>query len=443
MFGKCFKNSSISNKLIVCFSASAFFSLLIGIAGVLAVIGVFPFGHLVLFVTMGILFALIVLVAFLCLRYFKNNIIGYISGLTIGLKKLCEGNLTYFDNDMTFDESSKDETVRQAMAFVELVVATREKVSNTRQIANGDLTTHIFIRSDEDQLGNALLDLVHNTHRVVTTIVTAANEVETGSGLVANSAASLSEGSSRQAQSILQLTASLNEISDKTKLNAQSAEAANELVSAVSENALSGNALMKDMQRAMQEINLSSGNINKIIKVIDDIAFQTNILALNAAVEAARAGSHGKGFAVVAEEVRTLAAKSARAVGETTEMIEGSIKKVEAGTKIANDTAEALDRIAGLVEQASDLVSSIAAASKEQAYDIEQINQGIKQVSQVVQANAAASEESANASLELSTQAVQLTQAAKAFKLKRTKKARSKDNSEAEGITESKYFAAV
>jgi methyl-accepting chemotaxis protein len=363
MFVKRFRNSTISAKLIFCFSSAGFFSLLIGLTGVLAITGVLSLGGPYVFSAMGVFFAAEFLVAFLCIRYFRKNIIAYISGLTIGIKKLRDGELSYFDNDMTFDESSKDETVLQAIAFVELVVATREKVGDTRQIANGDLTTHIHIRSDEDQLGSALLDLVHNTHRVVTTIVTAANEVETGAGLVANSAASLSEGSTRQARSVLNLTASLNEISAKTKLNAQNAESANGLVGDVRENALSGNELMKEMLSAMQEINISSGSISKIIKVIDDIAFQTNILALNAAVEAARAGVHGKGFAVVAEEVRTLAAISALAVSETTEMIEGSVNKAEAGMKIANDTAEALSRIVGLVERASDLVSSIAAAS--------------------------------------------------------------------------------
>ncbi|MDU5949175.1 MAG: methyl-accepting chemotaxis protein, partial [Paenibacillus macerans] len=205
-----------------------------------------------------------------------------------------------------------------------------------------------------------------------------------------------------------------------TKLNAQNANEANKLAADSKNSALQGNEQMKDMLAAMREINDASSNISKIIKVIDEIAFQTNILALNAAVEAARAGQHGKGFAVVAEEVRNLAARSANAAKETTDMIEGSIDKVQEGTRIADQTAAALQSIVGDIEKVANLVGDIAMASTEQAAAITQINQGISQVSQVIQTNSATSEESAAASEELSSQAALLKQQVAQFKLKRS-----------------------
>jgi methyl-accepting chemotaxis protein len=297
----------------------------------------------------------------------------------------------------------------------------KELVGVAEKIADGDLDIAIEVKS-KDEIGilaSAFKRMTDNLNEVMMNINSASEQVAAGSRQVSASSMALSQGATEQASSIEELTASIEEISSQTKLNAENVAQLNVLAEVIQDNSVQGNGQMKEMLTAMEEINDASNNISKIIKVIDEIAFQTNILALNAAVEAARAGQHGKGFAVVAEEVRNLAARSANAAKETTDLIEGSIKKVEGGTRIANQTATALDKIVEGVSKAGVLVNDIAVASSEQATGIAQVTQGIAQVSQVVQTNSATSEESAAASEELSGQAELLREQVGRFKLRR------------------------
>ncbi|MCE5236826.1 MAG: methyl-accepting chemotaxis protein [Clostridiaceae bacterium] len=288
-------------------------------------------------------------------------------------------------------------------------------------IAGGDLTVRVeesFV-GDFDSLKVSINRIVDSLSAVILDINTAAAQVNAGTKQVSAGSQAISQGAAEQASSIEQLTASISAIAGQTRRNAGDADRANELSVAARDGAVHGDEKMRKLQNAMAEINESSESISKIIKVIDDIAFQTNILALNAAVEAARAGAHGKGFGVVAEEVRNLAGRSAKAARETAELIEGSVKKAGAGTRIADETAAALSSIVSGMEQAVRLTGDIAKASGEQAAAISQIDRGIEQVSQVVQSNSATAEEAAAASEELSGQAELLNQSIGRFKLGR------------------------
>lgn len=286
-------------------------------------------------------------------------------------------------------------------------------------ITAGDLVTPILILADDEigRVATSFETMRVQMHDALSEVHMAAEQVAGGAKNVSDASVSLSQGAAEQAASVQQLSASIAEIASQTKSNADNAERANGLTHEACEQAAVGDTDMQEMLEAMEAINQSSESISKIIKVIDEIAFQTNILALNAAVEAARAGQHGKGFAVVAEEVRGLAARSAKAAKETTDMIEDSIRKVEGGRAIAGKTADALQAIHGRVNAVTELVAGIAKASQEQRLALEQINQGVLQVSQVVQGNSATSQQAAAASEELSAQADRMRETASRFRL--------------------------
>ena len=319
--------------------------------------------------------------------------------------------------DMKIEKRSNDEFGELAEEYQHVVDNIRSQAKIAEEVAGGDMTVDVVPKSEEDMMGISLKHLVSRNFHALTNINDAAYQVSTSSSQVASASEALAQGSTEQASAIEEITASIDDIAEKTKQNATEANTASELVAQAIEEVKKGNQQMRDMMTAMQEINESSESISKIIKVIDDIAFQTNILALNAAVEAARAGDAGKGFAVVAEEVRNLAAKSASAASETAELIEDSIHKVEAGSQIADETAKALEMITSAVQESDSIIRNIAEASNYQATAIAQIDQAIDQVSQVVQNNSATSEECAAASVELSNQASRMRDLLSVYKL--------------------------
>ena len=342
------------------------------------------------------------------------------------LKTICKGmkgltdvadGLAAGKVDIKAEKEGNDEFGILMDDFRKVIENTRSNAVVAQAVADGDMTVQVNPKSEQDALGMALKKMVESNQYTLSNIREAANQVSISSAQVASASEALAQGSTEQASAIEQVTVSIDDVAERTKQNAQQANAAADMMAKAIADVKKGNAEMQEMMKAMDAINTASESISKIIKVIDDIAFQTNILALNAAVEAARAGEAGMGFAVVAEEVRNLAAKSASAAAETAEMIEDSIKKVAIGSKIASDTAVALDKITAIVSESENIVNEIARASNDQATAIAQIDQAVEQVSQVVQNNSATSEECAAASVELSNQAGKVKELVSTYKL--------------------------
>lgn len=285
------------------------------------------------------------------------------------------------------------------------------------EIADGDLTRQVEIASDRDDLGKALNVMHEHLKRIHSQLRVTGHHIHLGANQMADASQTLSNGATMQASSLEKITETVSNMAEHTKHNAENSNLASEFTDEAHSFAKEGNQQMQDLIEAMGDINASGQNISKIIKVIDEIAFQTNLLALNAAVEAARAGKHGKGFAVVAEEVRSLAARSAKAARETAGLIENSVGKAKNGVQLADTTAEALQKIVRSVGKITELIGEIAVDSKDQADRIYQINQELSQIDQITQSNTANAEETAATAEQLAGQTTYLEELLDNFKV--------------------------
>ncbi len=373
--------------------------------------------------TMATVSAIAVLVLTLLVMIQTRRIIGRpVKELSRVATQIAEGEL-----NQTIRYRSRDELGVLADNFNQVTIRLRDyvkyidEVSDTLlEIAKGNLAFELQndYAGEFAKIKKSLEAIADELNVVMGQMNASSRDVATGAAQVSNSAVSLSQGSSEQASEVEALAGHIGRVSDSVQKVAQGAQQASSISKEVGKGLLESNTKMQNMIEVMQRISEKSNAIHKIVKTIDDIAFQTNILALNAAVEAARAGEAGKGFAVVAEEVRTLAGRSANAAKETTELLGETISSMEEGVTAADDTAKSMLAAVGLAEEMDNLIGGIADSTKEQAVTAEEISHGIDQIAMVVQSNVNTAESSAAASEELAGQAAALRELVSRFRLK-------------------------
>jgi len=337
--------------------------------------------------------------------------------------KACRGLIAAIKTDQPFEkwDPLADEMVRQAEGlmrhidgFVKLNVDETRRVSDTAAgsstAARGWIGT-VAATAIAGGIFCAILITISITRpirRIIEGLNEGSEQVASASHQVASASQSLAEGSSEQAASIEETSSSLEEMSSMTKRNADHAAQSNLLMQESNQVIARANGSMKQLTASMEMISSASAETQKIVKTIDEIAFQTNLLALNAAVEAARAGEAGAGFAVVADEVRNLAMRAAGAAKTTSELIEGTVKRVSEGSEFVTETSHAFEEVALSSSKVTELISEIAAASNEQAHGVEQVNTAVSEMDHTTQQNAANAEESASAAEQLNAQAEEM-----------------------------------
>ena len=335
-----------------------------------------------------------------------NTVVGAMGHLENGI----------FDFDIDISKFGKDEIGTMVKAVKHMSEQTSQIIQDIcyklTEMAKGNFAAKSQCKDqyvgDYTKIITAYRDIHSNLHSIFGRMNEVAEQVETGSGHIANGAMSLSQGSTEQASTLEELSATIQDIRDKVNANAKSANDVEQFSANVAERISAENEQMGRVKDAMDEIANKSAQIENIIKTIDDIAFQTNILALNAAVEAARAGTAGKGFAVVADEVRNLAGKSASAASETSVLIEDTISAIQTGSKLITASAESLNEVKESSEKSKQLVADIANEMQREAVSIAEITTGLEQIAQVVQENSATAEQSSASSQELNDHATEL-----------------------------------
>jgi methyl-accepting chemotaxis protein len=370
----------------------------------------------------------IVIIFIILLASMLMTIFAVVRRVTRPIRKITDitNKLAAGELDVNIDINSNDEIGILAKSIKSLTVRLKsyivyieESVRVLDEMAEGNL--NVELKNDHEgefaKLKVALLNVSDTLKKTIGKIKESSYSINMNAEQVSAGAQTLAQGTTEQASAIEELSAEINEIYATIVHNAEYAENAGNKALEASKEVEQGNVQMRDMLAAMDEISNSSNEIGKIIKVIDDIAFQTNILALNAAVEAARAGSAGKGFAVVADEVRNLAGKSAEAAKQTTALIENSIRAINNGTMLAGKTGKSLVEIVDRTSETNDLINEIVKASSGQTVSVNQIKGGIEQISSVIQQNAATAENSAANSEELSGQVQLLNDLVNHFKL--------------------------
>lgn len=377
----------------------------------------------------------------------RNQMIGTMAGISIvilillslsivalirrSLKPLAEISKTVEEFagghlDVDVNVESNDEigslaaSVRLAIKNLKAIISDITKILLALSDGNLDIPVSGNYVGDFSPIRTALEGIINSLNMTIGQIIQSSEQVSSGADQIASGAQALSQGAAEQAASIEELLATVTEISVEVERSAANAEQANLNTAGVTAEAGESSRRMQEMLAAMSDISASAGAISEIIKIIEEIAFQTNILAVNAAVEAAHAGAAGKGFAVVADEIRSLAGKSAASAKNTAELIEHSMEAVQNGTRIAGETAQSLETVVCGVQDVSAAIQTITAATRQQSGSIRQITQGIDQISGVVQTNSATAEESAAASEELSGQSQLLKTMVGKFKLSKT-----------------------